>query len=90
MVLYRCKFNDCLNWYFLCKSCLDYVKNMVKTTYMVALEKVKIIRISVITKLILIYQPNLYFNYLLKIICCTTCFYAKDFNHTCFFFTFSD
>ena len=53
MVLYRCKFNDCLSWYFLCKSCLDYVKkNMVKTTYMVALGKVKkIIRISIITKI---------------------------------------
>ena len=26
MALYRCKYNDCLSWYFLCKSCLDCVK----------------------------------------------------------------
>ena len=33
MVLYRCKFNDCLSWYFLCKSCLDYVKKKYGKNY---------------------------------------------------------
>ena len=33
MVFYRCKFNDCLNWYFLCKSCLDSVKKKYGKNY---------------------------------------------------------
>ena len=33
MVLYRCKFNDCLSWYFLCKSCLECVKKKYGTNY---------------------------------------------------------
>ena len=53
MVLYRCKFNDCLSWYFLCKSCLDCVKKKYGKNYIYGgtWKNKKIIRISIITKI---------------------------------------
>ena len=32
-VLYRCKFDDSLSWYFLCKTCMDSVKKKYSHNY---------------------------------------------------------